>query len=54
MAIIPLTVYQTGSNKSEATRIRAEHPGEDDAVRDGRVLAIVVTRALGDHAFLWE
>ncbi|KAL0578837.1 hypothetical protein V5O48_003161 [Marasmius crinis-equi] len=42
-------------NANEATeieRVRKEHPGEDLAITDGRVLGVIaVTRAIGDHMF---
>lgn len=47
-----LSVDQTGYNSEEAARVRKEHPDEPDAVKDGRVLGLAVTRAFG-HAF-WK
>jgi len=47
-----LTQNHNAANNDERRRVRAEHPGEPDCIRDGRVLgAITVTRALGDFAF---
>jgi len=47
----PLSVDQTGFNESEVSRIKAEHPGEDDILdpKTGRLLGLMVTRAFGDH-----
>jgi pyruvate dehydrogenase phosphatase len=45
---------QTGSNKAEETRLRAEHPGEDHVIRNGRVLGgLEPTRAFGDAFYKW-
>ncbi|KAL2834410.1 phosphatase 2C-like domain-containing protein [Aspergillus cavernicola] len=49
----PLSVDQTGLNKEEITRLYNEHPGEDDIVKDGRVLGIMVSRAFGDSLWKW-
>jgi len=47
-----LTQNHNAANFDERRRIRAEHPGEPNCVRNGRVLgAITVTRALGDFSF---
>lgn len=51
----PLSVDQTGSNPTEAARMRAEHPGEPDVVRIGRVLGgLEPTRAFGDASYKWS
>lgn len=31
---IPLSAYQTGHNKEEVTRLKKEHPGEEDMAKD--------------------
>jgi pyruvate dehydrogenase phosphatase len=50
----PLSVDQTGSNPDEAARIRKQHPGEDNAIRNGRVLGgLEPTRAFGDASYKW-
>lgn len=49
-----LSTDQTGSNKHEAARIRAEHPNEPQAVTRGRVLGrLEPSRAFGDGKFKW-
>jgi pyruvate dehydrogenase phosphatase len=49
-----LSEDQTGSNKEEEKRLRAEHPGEDHVVRNGRVLGgLEPTRAFGDAFYKW-
>ncbi|EGX94582.1 pyruvate dehydrogenase, putative [Cordyceps militaris CM01] len=45
---IPLSVDQTGSNKEEIARLNKEHPGEENVVKNGRVLGMMVSRAFGD------
>ncbi|PFH59085.1 hypothetical protein XA68_12825 [Ophiocordyceps unilateralis] len=46
---------QTGSNPREAERMRSEHPGEDNVVRNGRVLGgLEPTRAFGDAVYKWS
>lgn len=45
---MPLSVDQTGKNKEEIARLHKEHPGEEDIIRNGRVLGIAVSRAFGD------
>lgn len=50
---IPLSVDQTGSNEDEIARIYREHPGEEDIVKDGRVLGMMVSRAFGDSRWKW-
>ncbi|KAK3315138.1 protein phosphatase 2C [Apodospora peruviana] len=50
-----LSVDQTGSNPEEADRIRKQHPGEDMAIRNGRVLGgLEPTRAFGDATYKWS
>ena len=50
----PLSEDQTGSNPNEAARMRAEHPGEPNVVRNGRVLGqLEPTRAFGDAYYKW-
>ncbi|KAF3934652.1 hypothetical protein ABW20_dc0103331 [Dactylellina cionopaga] len=50
-----LSVDQTGSNKDEAQRIRSEHPGEEFAISNGRVLGgLEPTRAFGDSIYKWS
>ena len=49
-----LSEDQTGSNPKEAARMRAEHPGEPDVVRNGRVLGnLEPSRAFGDAFYKW-
>ncbi|EFW20078.1 hypothetical protein D8B26_003469 [Coccidioides posadasii str. Silveira] len=51
----PLSEDQTGSTVSEAQRLRREHPGEDNVVRNGRVLGnLEPTRAFGDAFYKWK
>lgn len=50
-----LSEDQTGSNPSEAARLRREHPGEDHVVRNGRVLGgLEPSRAFGDAVYKWS
>lgn len=50
----PLSVDQTGSNEDEAARLIREHPGEENVVRNGRVLGgLEPTRAFGDSFYKW-
>lgn len=50
----PLSVDQTGGNPDEEARIRKEHPGEDNVIRNGRVLGgLEPTRAFGDATYKW-
>lgn len=50
-----LSEDQTGGNPSEAARLRKEHPGEDNVVRNGRVLGgLEPTRAFGDAVYKWS
>lgn len=51
----PLSEDQTGSNPNEEARMRAEHPGERDVIRAGRVLGnLEPTRAFGDAVYKWS
>jgi pyruvate dehydrogenase phosphatase len=51
----PLSEDQTGSNPNEEARMRAEHPGEDNVIRAGRVLGnLEPTRAFGDAFYKWS
>ncbi|KAK5656579.1 hypothetical protein OQA88_4558 [Cercophora sp. LCS_1] len=50
---IPLSVDQTGDNEDEAARLSKEHPGEEDIIKGGRVLGMMVSRAFGDCRWKW-
>ena len=50
---IPLSIDQTGKNEDEIARLGKEHPGEENIVKDGRVLGIMVSRAFGDGRWKW-
>ncbi|KAI0435924.1 putative pyruvate dehydrogenase [Xylaria telfairii] len=50
---IPLSVDQTGDNQDEIARLSREHPGEENIVKDGRVLGMMVSRAFGDARWKW-
>lgn len=50
---VPLSVDQTGYNEEEVARISKEHPGEENVVKDGRVLGMAVSRAFGDSRWKW-
>ncbi|KAI7974027.1 hypothetical protein EIK77_001669 [Talaromyces pinophilus] len=50
----PLSVDQTGRNNEEIARICKEHPGEEDIIKNGRVLGIEVSRAFGDGQWKWS
>ncbi|CAD0083614.1 unnamed protein product [Aureobasidium vineae] len=50
---IPLSIDQTGSNSDEIAKIHREHPGEEDIVKNGRVLGLMVSRAFGDGRWKW-
>jgi pyruvate dehydrogenase phosphatase len=50
---IPLSVDQSGRNEDEIARLHKEHPGEDNIVKDGRVLGIMVSRGFGDSRWKW-
>ncbi|EGX93203.1 protein phosphatase 2C [Cordyceps militaris CM01] len=50
-----LSEDQTGGNPHEAARLRREHPGEDNVVRNGRVLGgLEPSRAFGDAVYKWS
>ena len=50
-----LSEDQTGGNPHEADRLRKEHPGETNVVRNGRVLGgLEPTRAFGDAVYKWS
>lgn len=51
--VIPLSVDQTGKNQDEIARLHKEHPGEEELVKNGRVLGIMVSRAFGDGQWKW-
>ncbi|KAG2419455.1 hypothetical protein HFD88_004251 [Aspergillus terreus] len=51
--VIPLSVDQTGSNEDEIARLYKEHPGEENIVKNGRVLGMMVSRAFGDSRWKW-
>jgi pyruvate dehydrogenase phosphatase len=51
----PLSIDQTGSNQDEAERLRREHPGEENVVRNGRILGgLEPSRAFGDAFYKWS
>ncbi|KAJ5644469.1 pyruvate dehydrogenase [Penicillium longicatenatum] len=50
---IPLSVDQSGSNQEEVARLQQEHPGEENMVKGGRVLGLMVSRAFGDSRWKW-
>lgn len=50
-----LSEDQTGGNPNEAARMRKEHPGEENVIRNGRVLGgLEPTRAFGDAVYKWS
>lgn len=50
----PLSVDQTGSNPDEEARMRKQHPGEENVIRNGRVLGgLEPSRAFGDATYKW-
>ncbi len=50
----PLSVDQTGGNPDEEARMRKLHPGEENVIRNGRVLGgLEPTRAFGDASYKW-
>lgn len=52
---VPLSEDQTGSTESEVRRLRQEHPGEDNVVRNGRILGnLEPSRAFGDAFYKWK
>lgn len=49
-----LSEDQTGGTASEEARLRAEHPGEPNVVRNGRILGgLEPSRAFGDAYYKW-
>ncbi|KAK3319198.1 putative pyruvate dehydrogenase [Apodospora peruviana] len=50
---VPLSIDQSGSNEAEGERVRAEHPGEEGLVKNGRVLGLACARAFGDGHWKW-
>ena len=51
---MPLSEDQTGGTPSEMARLRAEHPGEESVVRNGRILGqLEPSRAFGDSSYKW-
>lgn len=51
----PLSEDQTGGTTSEAERLRREHPGEPNVVRNGRILGgLEPSRAFGDAYYKWS
>ena len=54
-AATPLSVDQTGGNPEEEARLRREHPGEPNVVRNGRILGgLEPSRAFGDAVYKWS
>jgi pyruvate dehydrogenase phosphatase len=54
-AATPLSVDQTGANPDEAARLRKQHPGEPNVVRNGRILGgLEPSRAFGDARYKWS
>ncbi|KAJ9305567.1 hypothetical protein DTO217A2_4966 [Paecilomyces variotii] len=51
--VMPLSIDQTGRNEEEIARLYRQHPGEEDIVKDGRVLGLMVSRAFGDSRWKW-
>lgn len=50
-----LSEDQTGGTPSEMERLRAEHPGEEYVVRQGRILGgLEPSRAFGDSMYKWS
>ncbi|KAI4700086.1 hypothetical protein J4E81_004122 [Alternaria sp. BMP 2799] len=53
--VTPLSEDQTGGTTSEAERLRREHPGEPNVVRNGRILGgLEPSRAFGDASYKWS
>jgi pyruvate dehydrogenase phosphatase len=51
----PLSEDQTGGTTSEMERLRKEHPGEPNVVRNGRILGgLEPSRAFGDATYKWS
>ena len=45
----------TGDNAEEAVRLRREHSGEHDVIKDGPIFGgVQLTRAFGDAAYKWS
>lgn len=52
---MPLSEDQTGGTPSEVKRLRQEHPGEPDVVRNGRILGqLEPSRSFGDAFYKWS
>lgn len=50
-----LSEDQTGGNPKEEARMQKEHPGEQNVIRNGRVLGgLEPTRAFGDAVYKWS
>ena len=50
-----LSEDQTGGTPSEEARLRREHPGEPNVVRNGRILGgLEPSRAFGDAVYKWK
>ncbi|PYH99235.1 phophatase 2C family protein [Aspergillus ellipticus CBS 707.79] len=51
----PLSEDQTGGTPSEMQRLREEHPGEPNVVRNGRILGqLEPSRSFGDAFYKWS
>lgn len=51
----PLSEDQTGGTPSEMKRLREEHPGEPNVVRNGRILGqLEPSRSFGDAFYKWS
>jgi pyruvate dehydrogenase phosphatase len=50
---VALSEDQSGSSPSEIARVEAQHPGEDEVVKKGRVLGLMCSRAFGDGRWKW-
>lgn len=52
---MPLSEDQTGGTPSEIKRLREEHPGEPNVVRNGRILGqLEPSRSFGDAFYKWS
>jgi pyruvate dehydrogenase phosphatase len=50
-----LSVDLDGDNADEVARIRGEHPGEKDVIKNGRIFGgLQPTRTFGDSAYKWS
>lgn len=50
-----LTTVHNGENRREIERVRSEHPGEAEAVADGRVLGVIAPfRCRSPHSFTYD